>query len=387
MASAKELVKRNWLSQDEFDRCVRKACVSQHKLIVPTLVEGFLRIKIINQNEFSAIRRGIHNGIPFEEVTPDWDNDMYFFFGKEPFHMAHPMPYGLLVSSWKQDKHVTQRQLSYSFAKAAIHVFGAGYGSRGVSESIGLNIYVNAKGRGTNRPHPSPLIADEDIGHHQYFNMKQGNDLLNPYIRSTIRSLLQGIFQVACKHNPEFMSLVGPSCSRGILTTGSIPKPSTDELTTHYSTTPPLAFGSGSHVDIKDKLPRGRSLKWQGISDNKKWNHCLRILSETDSLCLPTTCGYQFCFADGQVAANLEVRAFFSMEGLGLAVKLQDGISHHFMATAFSHHTCLAMIQSDNKVSCSNSDDAFLIVAWGASGAERDVSDSDTNNQIVQLLS
>jgi hypothetical protein len=354
--------------------------------MVPTLVNGSLRIKTVNQEEFRVLNNRNHLLASFEKVEPVWSNKVYFF-GSEPCDLNDSHAIGILVSSWKRDKRITQCRLNYSFARAALCVYGKGYGKRNVSDSIGMNVYVQTKGRGTNRCHPSPLVADEEIAQHQYYNQHQGDVLSTPHIRATLNNLVQGATAIAHDHNPYFMTLVGPCCSRSILTTGHIPKPQGKKKKggkrTVYSLTPTTSWVCFSHVDINDALTAPQVRDWLAISRSRKWVQCQRFLEEADPVCLPTTCGYQFCYADDEVKDNLEVRTFFSMEGLGLAMNLEDGISHHFMGAAFSHHTCLSVIQrmNDNKVNCSNSDDSFLIVAWGNSGTKAQVRAAATNRR------
>jgi hypothetical protein len=64
------------------------------------------------------------------------------------------------------------------------------------------------------------------------------------------------------------------------------------------------------------------------------------------------------------------------MDGLGLAMKIQDGVAQHFMGGMFSHQTCVPVVQrSDGRVSVSNHEGNFLIMGWRSSGGKREVAE------------
>ena len=75
---------------------------------------------------------------------------------------------------------------------------------------------------------------------------------------------------------------------------------------------------------------------------------------------------------------NWQIKAFFSMEGLGIGILLEHGFAHHFMGSLFAHHTCLPVCQrsEDGKVTASNRDNNFLVVGWGTSGGKREVAEA-----------
>jgi hypothetical protein len=114
--------------------------------------------------------------------------------------------------------------------------------------------------------------------------------------------------------------------------------------------------------------------EWLEIATRKKWHHCKDLLERAD-FCLPTTCGYQFV-SNGNNNKELKVHAMFAMEGLGMAVQLQHGIGHHFMGALFSHNTCLPVVESNGKLSVTNHEDNFSIIAWGGTGGRKEVAES-----------
>jgi len=91
-----------------------------------------------------------------------------------------------------------------------------------------------------------------------------------------------------------------------------------------------------------------------------------------DGFCLPTTCGYQFLHKEG--TEQLSMQQYFSFDGLGLAMPLVDGMTHHFLGAAFSHQTCLCTgFRENGTVQLSNIRDSFLLFAWGRSGGSKQV--------------
>ena len=76
----------------------------------------------------------------------------------------------------------------------------------------------------------------------------------------------------------------------------------------------------------------------------------------------------------------MDVNPFFAMDGLGLALKIEHGMGHHFLGAMFSHQTCVCvcMKKENDCLSISNSDNNFLIVGWGTSGGSREVNEAAT---------
>ena len=135
------------------------------------------------------------------------------------------------------------------------------------------------------------------------------------------------------------------------------------------SMTPIFGFGNVNHVDKADKLFKSQLALWIAVAEAKKWKSVVKLLNYR-GCGLPTTCGYQFAFRE---KASYKVHAFFGMDGLGLAVALQDSVAHHFMGSLFSHNTCLCFCErEDGMVTASNSDNSFLLIGWGTSGGSRE---------------
>lgn len=137
---------------------------------------------------------------------------------------------------------------------------------------------------------------------------------------------------------------------------------------------PIFGFANASHVDNADRLWKSQMADWREKAEKAKWLSCMKLL-DYDGCCLPTTCGYQFVFRD---AVIYDVRAYFAMDGLGLAVALEDGVGHHFMGSLFSHNTCLCVCtrRDNGMVSASNQDNNFLVVGWGTSGGRREFAEA-----------
>jgi hypothetical protein len=221
---------------------------------------------------------------------------------------------------------------------------------------------------------------------------------VQPSVRKIINDLAGNVSAVARSANPILMGEVGTICTRKILTTGEVPVESKAVLPPVLtqggsSKYPILGFANGTHCDSRDRLSDEQIKEWQQktqkeieepASGKGKWKeqkdarnrYLLRLFRDPD-FCLPTTCGYQFVF-NGTCEEELDVCAFFKMDGLGTAMSINHGVMQHFMGAMFSHQTCLPLVRSkkDDKVSASNCDNNFLIVGWGSNGGAAEVSES-----------
>lgn len=471
---ANVLAKMGWTNKDDLDRQLRLIAIGQRIAIVPHLVQGFLRVKVVSKNcQIKALQR--NNRV--EKKLSACGKHMYYF-GYEPKQLNHRDAFGFLVSSWEISALSTSVELTYDFLKEAILIMKRGFGKRGGIFNAALNAYFKIFGRGNTRPHPSAAVAEDEVGAQQYCNKNFGNDLTSPFVRKVIHDLLDGIYTIAQRHNPELMELVNDTCCRGILTTGHIPKvrptkiykaqqqsrptgqgrskgrkdpvkgcrlkvkhsntgpkylgmhlnissnaktdnsdfgflaPSGDEMEnpTKVNETcspgnvftklyrpairlmsfkaPPIGFFNTSHIDVMDKLTKDQRKSWLQIARTRQWSYCLEILHErNDMFCLPTTCAYQFVFRTEGAKFDLHPIAFFSMEGLSMAMELQHGLTHHFMGAAFSHHTCIPLCRrrSDGFINTTNSDDNILIMAWGSNGGVREVREKQQRQEAPSL--
>ena len=90
----------------------------------------------------------------------------------------------------------------------------------------------------------------------------------------------------------------------------------------------------------------------------------------------PTTCGYYHLHDtdDGLPPGNRKIVQYFLLEGLGIAVPIDDARVNHFFGAAFSHGTSLAWYMDDeNKLVLSNhKKKCGMILGWGWSGGSRE---------------
>jgi hypothetical protein len=103
----------------------------------------------------------------------------------------------------------------------------------------------------------------------------------------------------------------------------------------------------------------------------------LQRLIQRYELGLPTTCGYQFVYNEENPLCQqkkLVPIQYFASDGLGVAMEIGDGDSHHFLGWLFSHRTtpCLLHDQSTNSIYLNNKEELFMVYAWGRSGGGRD---------------
>jgi hypothetical protein len=143
-----------------------------------------------------------------------------------------------------------------------------------------------------------------------------------------------------------------------------------------------LSFCNASHVD-NDKLDEG-FVKWckevldrfaakRGHPDYshgyKPRVHEAKYLQSWierfGTFEVNTTCAYAKC---GLQPNGVDLHFYFILEGLGVAIRMDEGTVHSFFANQFSHNTSVCVGQyQDGRVFLKHED--FCIFAWGASGA------------------
>jgi hypothetical protein len=178
------------MSPSRFNKFIEEHAGSYQSLVVPLLVDGNLRIKVVSKDEFNKASRSA----TFERATGARNQ---FLFGYESPNLDK-CP-GVLVSAWSLSDLVTPTKLSYKYPCAAADVYGKGYGARDRSDCLGLNVYRSM--RLTNRPHPTPFIADEDISKHQYYTQGQRQALLQPFLEKKLHQLTESAKQLFQKEH------------------------------------------------------------------------------------------------------------------------------------------------------------------------------------------
>ena len=397
----------NWSEPAAVAEALKSRQQSIKTLVVPSLVgsSGYecVRLKVIKLEEYTNLEQDCTLKPNEIERVESNCKEIVFFFAFESEDLGSAP--GILYAHWAKNPNVTKLQVNYAFAKASLNCFGMGYDSRETAPSQGLNSFFKAPGRGNKRPFSSPIQADEDIPKQQYYRDSFKDQLVQPKVRKVINALAENVSGVARAVNPILMKMVRNICTRNILTTGQVPEDKNKDpnrLPQGGSSKWPIpSFANTSHFDARDKLTVEQRNTWkqqveQDIQNpprtakymTKRGRHMreregqlrylLRLLNEED-FCLPTTCGYQFVF-QGDAEKELDVHAFFAMDGLGVAMAIDHGVMQHFMGAMFSHQTCLAIMhhRNDGRVSLSNADDDFLIIGWGSSGGRTEVAEKNT---------
>jgi len=329
--------------QELFDVEVRHLSCRLFTLVVPTLVNGSLRIKVVSSDECKSLQT---QGM--QELEHNGD---HYLFGHEDSDLKNTP--GCLVSVWGNSPLASNPQLTCEFASAMLDVYGPGYGSRRISQCMGMNLCRDS--RNTQQPHPSPFVADEDIGDHQYFNEHLLNyPLLQPVLEKRINELTSQALRLQQEINPV-MKPFAPLCTRKIITCGCRPFPKRKP--------PPFSFACTVHVDFCDEL---KGVLKEMLRKEMPVYPLLERLMQLKGACFPTTCAYQFIHKNPAEPKYTHVEQMFAMEGLGLAMCITHGIAHNFQAAAFSHRSCLCRVWDlHNLVLVANNDDDFLLFAWG----------------------
>ena len=367
--------------EDRRDLLLSLAQGKPYKLLVARRADGFLRIKTVTEE----VRDELMKDPNLETVETVHGT---YLFGFEPTKLHHKDCHGKLVSCWGIDENVTDIRMTYKFARNFIGTYKRGYGDRGIASCLGLNKYFGR--RWSWRPHPSPFVDETDIGLCQHYDHNDGWHLLAPYMEKRLKELEWKVLSLARRWNPDPMEFVERVSKKGIFTTGNLPRMKRktcetvdgNQIMCPFSRFPVYSFANTLHTDREDHSTKKLQAKWLEEAknahkekrasvikgDNKKWTRIVKML-ESGCFSFPTTCGYQFVYDSKETEDDLEVHQFFSMEGLGMAAEVEDGVAHHFMASFFAHSTsvCVCQRKSDGMISSSNCDDNFLVVAWGSS--------------------
>ena len=108
--------------------------------------------------------------------------------------------------------------MNYNFIKKLNSSYGEGH-DRKRCEKIGLATYRVE--RGTKRPHPRPMVREEDIGKHQYFNEKINQSQLTQYqIEMKANTLSEKAVDFGKSENKPIFDVISDSCDMTILTSG-----------------------------------------------------------------------------------------------------------------------------------------------------------------------
>ena len=322
--------------------------------LVPNMTGNVLRIKLVDTLD----------GISGQRVQfGSWK----YVFAEEPKSFVDSP--GILVSSWWKCPSLKSPRISYKECRHWINCYGKGFGSRHSSGCVGLNVYTDDEGILSHRPHPDIWTDEKEIPKHQYCNQNFEFPLMRSLLEKRLHLLTKKAREKAHAIHGDMMDLIDGSCTKRIVTTGSAirchGKPRNKWGPNYF-----YSFCNEVHRDDCDLMTRFvRDMFWKRANNEYK----KRILS-TPKVCLPTTCAYQFSWRSPVDEVHFWLRQFFVMDGLGLAMPLEDGIAHHFLASLFSHHTSAAVLNHPNgDMSLGNEDPIALVFAWGNSGGPKNV--------------
>ena len=99
-------------------------------------------------------------------------------------------------------------------------------------------------------------------------------------------------------------------------------------------------------------------------------NTYMSRLINMKEFCPPMSYCYKAVGKDEYIR-DTTIQQYFSMNGLGIAVLIKPGYVHLFMASTFSHQTCVCMaFKSDDTVVINNNNDNYSMVACGHVGGK-----------------
>ena len=322
--------------------------------LVPTMSGKVLRIKLVDS----------FDGIDGHLVK--FGSWQYLFSLESKSFIESP---GILVSCWWKCPSLTRPRISYKECRHWINCYGKGFGARHSTGCVGLNVYTDDEGVLSHRPHPGIWTDEKEVHLHQYHNQNFEFPLMRSLLEKRLHLLTKRAREKAHAVHRDMMELIDGSCTKRIVTTGSAirrhGKPLNQWGPYHF-----YSFSNEVHVDDCDLMTRFVLKQFMSLADNA---YKRKILS-FPKICLPTTCAYQFSWRSLSDSVNYALRQFFVMDGLGLAMPLEDGIAHHFLASIFSHHTSTAELRHPNgDVSLGDEDPIVLVFAWGNSGGPKNV--------------
>ena len=288
-----------------------------------------------------------------------------YMFSEEPKSLSS-CP-GMLASCWWKCPSLTIPRITNSECQHWINCYGRGFGPRHSVNSVGMNVYTDDEGILSHRPHPDIFTDEKDIPLHQYRN----NNFEFPLVRSLLEKRLHMLTKKAQEKSqaihPEMAQLMDGCCTKRIITSGTSRR-LFGKTRNQFGPTYFYSFSNEGHVDDSDlmRLDVIQDFLTRADTDYKR-----RILG-FPKVCLPTTCAYQFNWESRWMEKENSFVQYFVMDGLGLAMPLEDGIAHHFMASLFAHNTSVGVLTfEDGEMSIGSDDPEILVFAWGRSGGSR----------------
>jgi len=163
-------------------------------LVVPTFDGDQLRIKLVDDL----------TGIDGEKLS---FGGKEYVFGYEGRDLS--VERGVLVSCWKRSEIARKHEVSFEELGCWMNCYGRGYGQRTEAKSLGMNVYLDA--RGSSRPHPSPFVADKEIPDMQYYNANFKFPLIRGCLMKCIKLMNNSALMVSREIHPQLMTITGNS--------------------------------------------------------------------------------------------------------------------------------------------------------------------------------
>jgi len=364
----KEFLSRGWEEGEKKDTFLFKHAVKVFDLIVPQLVNGEIRMNVVTEKEFEELKA--KGGM--EEVTSQCWKRRYLF-GYEPRDLKDSHCRGTMMSYWNMDDFVGSINISYEMTRGIIGCYRRGMERKSVPQKGSFSIRGP---RISELSNATPLVPRENVRNQQYYSKENGNLLLQPVLERKLHHMVTMSKHFARKANKPVQELIPDQwLSQGLLSTGYTPKPSRKRKrgpvfaeNRTYSHQCTFALANVSHIDKDDALHKATLEELKRQAKKKGSAAALKVL-DSGLFCVPTTCGYQFVYESKEAKMQLVPSQYFALDGLGLAMRIEDGIGHHFLGASFSHRSCLSICRrKDGLVSARNDKNNFQIVGWGACG-------------------
>jgi hypothetical protein len=341
------------LPPQEFDLEVRKFAKIIKRFYCLSDPGTGLRIKLIEPKDLKILEANT------EPISKN------LFKGVEVSTKSDAQYPGLLLSWWLTDIDIHPFEVTKTFITKLQESYKKGFGSRRVTQCLGLNLYVGE--RKSSQASSTFTTPIEDIKQSQYYRSEY-TDLSRPFLEKNLRRLSDSVIKFA--RDADFLSgfLSGPkantSCDITLTTCGA-------HLHTKYQFSV-LGFVNTPHTDKCDvrfrqsddcdgRLKEALELSSKENGFDSSHLDYIKKFGKEFGYAHPTTCAYQW-------VTEVEIDGFycyFIFNNIGVCVRITSYVGHQFWAHVTTHHTSTCLVVVNGKVHFLSQQGLYNLFAWG----------------------
>ena len=310
-----------------------RSCFSR---LVPSL-DYQTRLVVVTDKEFDTlVRIHPHTGIPYDHIRHTSRGITFeYLVGYErtpPNDTNSPGVCLAAIEISPRIKETTANILNYTAATNVTKILGRDGHKRPCTKHGGHQSFRGCC-RATNRPNPTPAVAQEDVPFQAYFDKsRMKNHLGLMGVELVLRQLEECAMESGKRLQPALSSIPDhEQADRRIVTCG---------LSSFWKGVILfLGFLNGEHIDVNDLKDEHEFVQWAETSMYKRY--MLRVKKMVDCGVI-TTCQYRHLWNsshESNLSKCYDVNAFFIHHGLGIAHPLNDCSCVSFLGYAYSHCT------------------------------------------------